>query len=165
MELGKSPPAIVMIGLHKCLYVLWLRYGGKLLSQLYYSSGLTGCAAQNIAQSILRSLALLPVQKNFAQLFLYRQHSRITYVSHFTIYCAPKKNARQQCPRRVMGSTAEGWLHCDLGHHIAAVPNTRFGHLVMGRFRGVNVVASVVPLLSLVILLKLTVVVHPCCCC
>ena len=35
----------------------------------------------------------------------------------------------------------------------------------MGRFRGVNVVASVVPLLSLVILLKLTVVVHPCCCC
>jgi len=48
------------------------------------------------------------------------------------------------------GTEAGGWLHCDLGHRVAAVPNVRFGHLATGRFQGANVVASVVPSLSVI---------------
>jgi hypothetical protein len=43
---------------------------------------LTCCAAQNFAPSIMRSLALLPAQKIFAPLRLYRQRKNTSLFLH-----------------------------------------------------------------------------------
>ncbi len=53
---------------------------GEIVKPADYSIGLTGCAAQNIAQSIMRSLA----QQDYLCILLYH------------IYCTPKKNVRRR---------------------------------------------------------------------